>query len=98
MVVGGGNSGAQIAVELSETHQTFLSVGQKLRFLPTTIVSKSLFGFFDLVGVLNAKPDSYIGKKIQDQGDPIFGFELKRKIKERAVEVKGRTTSAAIMR
>lgn len=34
LVVGGGNSGAQIAVELSKEREVYLSVGHKLKFVP----------------------------------------------------------------
>lgn len=88
LVVGGGNSGAQIAVELSGTKNTFLSVSQKLRFLPLKIGGRSIFWWFDKLGILRATRTSIIGKKIQQNGDPIFGFELKKAIKEWEVTLK----------
>jgi putative flavoprotein involved in K+ transport len=93
LVVGGGNSGAQIAVELSEHHETYLSVGQKLRFLPLTVVGKSIFWCFDKLGLLKADRNSRIGKKVQSQPDPIFGSELKEKLKNNRITLKGRTKS-----
>lgn len=93
LVVGGGNSGAQIAVELSEHYETFLSVGQKPRILPLTVVGKSIFWCFDKVGLLQADRNSRIGKKIQSQPDPIFGLELKDKLKNNRITLKGRTQS-----
>ncbi len=92
LVVGGGNSGTQIAVELSEHKEVYLSVGQNLKFLPLKLFSKSIFWWFDKFGILNAKKDSIIGRKLQSQGDPIFGYELKGKIKEGNVSLKQRTT------
>lgn len=93
LVVGGGNSGAQIAVELSNYHETYLSVGQKIRFLPLSIAGKSIFWWFDKLGILQANRDSFIGKKVQSQPDPIFGFELKEKLREKKVTLKARTKS-----
>ncbi|MEH7083027.1 NAD(P)/FAD-dependent oxidoreductase [Neobacillus drentensis] len=93
LVVGGGNSGAQIAVELSEHHETYLSVGQRLRFLPLTLVGRSIFWYFDKLGILKAGRHSLVGKKIQNQGDPIFGYELKEKLKNNSVLLRGRTKS-----
>jgi putative flavoprotein involved in K+ transport len=90
LIVGGGNSGAQIAVELSTTKNTFLSVSQNLRFFPLMIGGKSIFWWFDKLGVLKATSTSVIGKKIQQSGDPIFGFELKKAIKEWEVTLKER--------
>ncbi|WP_050182490.1 flavin-containing monooxygenase [Domibacillus robiginosus] len=77
LIVGGGNSGAQIAVELSDTRETYLSVSQKMKFLPLKIGNKSIFWWFDKAGILKASRHSWIGKKIQAGGDPIFGSELK---------------------
>ncbi|WP_108672430.1 flavin-containing monooxygenase [Peribacillus acanthi] len=91
LVVGGGNSGSQIAVELSKNHETFLSVGQKIRFLPMLVANRSIFWWFDKSGILNANRHSFIGGKIQNNPDPIFGYELKGKIQNREVKMKGRT-------
>ncbi|WP_050179656.1 flavin-containing monooxygenase [Domibacillus robiginosus] len=77
LVVGGGNSGAQIAVELSNTRETYLSVSQRMKFLPMKIGNKSIFWWFDKAGILKASRHSRVGKKIQASRDPIFGSELK---------------------
>ena len=94
MVVGGGNSGAQIAVELSSVKETYISVGNKLSFLPLVVANKSLFWWFDKLGLLKATNTSFLGKKLQQRGDPIFGFELKKAIKDRIVTIKGRVVDA----
>ncbi|MFD2442451.1 flavin-containing monooxygenase [Bacillus sp. CGMCC 1.16607] len=93
LVVGGGNSGTQIAVELSKTHDTFLSVGQKIRFLPLSLAGKSIFWWFEKIGILKANRHSTIGKRFKKLGDPIFGYELKEKIKNQSVKLKGRSTT-----
>jgi putative flavoprotein involved in K+ transport len=43
LVVGGGNTGFQIAKELSTTHKVVLSVGSKQKPLPQRIVGRDLF-------------------------------------------------------
>ncbi|MBS4196233.1 flavin-containing monooxygenase [Lederbergia citri] len=93
LVVGGGNSGAQIAVELSDSHDTYLSIGHKIRFLPLSIGKKSFFWWCEKIGLLKANGDSFIGKKFKDKPDPIFGFELKERIKNNEVQLKTRTKS-----
>ncbi|MHC0039476.1 flavin-containing monooxygenase [Pseudoneobacillus sp. C159] len=93
LVVGGGNSGTQIAVELSETHETYLALGQDIRFLPLSIVGKSIFWWLDRLGILKANRNSLVGKKFMAMGDPIFGYELKGKIKSGKVELKSRAVS-----
>jgi putative flavoprotein involved in K+ transport len=93
LVVGGGNSGTQIAVELSLSHNTYLSVGHPIHFLPLTFFNKSIFWWFDMMGILKFSSTSFVGRRIQKQGDPIFGYELKEKMKKNKVKLNGRTVS-----
>ncbi|RPK08261.1 flavin-containing monooxygenase [Priestia endophytica] len=95
LVVGAGNSGAQIAVELANTHKTYLSTSRKLRFLPLFIMNKNIFWWFDKLGILKATRDSFIGQKLQLYGDPIFGTELKTKMKAGLIRLKARTKTAS---
>ncbi len=91
LVVGGGNSGSQIAVEISREKKTYLSTSKRLTLLPLTIRSKSIFWWFDKVGVLKAPFNSFLGKLIQKRGDPIFGLELKYAIRNGSVFIKNRS-------
>ncbi|CAK6471646.1 putative oxidoreductase CzcO [Peribacillus frigoritolerans] len=93
LVVGGGNSGAQIAVELSKERKVYLSVGQKMKFLPQDFGNKSIFWWFDKLGILNVNVKSKVGKVLKKQRDPIFGFELKSLLKSGSISLKPRTTS-----
>jgi putative flavoprotein involved in K+ transport len=94
LVVGGGNSGAQIAVELSKGRDVYLSIGHQLRFLPQDIGNKSIFWWFDKLGVYKANVNSKVGQFIKNKPDPIFGFELKSLLKNGSVILKTRVTSA----
>ncbi|VXC34906.1 putative oxidoreductase [Bacillus sp. 349Y] len=94
LVVGGGNSGAQIAVEVSKHNETFLSISQPLHFLPLTVWrNRSIFWLFDKLGILNVTSTSFIGKRLKQKGDPIFGFELKQALKKNQVKLKSRFRS-----
>ncbi|MFY3790284.1 flavin-containing monooxygenase [Ureibacillus sp. MALMAid1270] len=90
LVVGGGNSGAQIAVELSKETETYIAISQKLSFLPLVFFNKSMYWWLDKIGILKASTNSFLGKVIQKKGDPIFGFELKDAIKRKEVLLKPR--------
>ena len=94
LVVGGGSSGAQIAAEISNERKVYLSLGKSLKFLPQNIGNKSIFWWFDRLGILNANVNSRVGQLIKNQPDPIFGFELKSKIKNGKVLQKPRVTNA----
>jgi putative flavoprotein involved in K+ transport len=91
LVVGAGNSGAQIAVELSKDREVYLSIGHKMKFFPLDILGKSIFWWFDKLGLLSANIHSKLGQFISKQGDPIFGRELKTLIREGKVTIKTRT-------
>ncbi|WP_338471635.1 NAD(P)/FAD-dependent oxidoreductase [Niallia sp. XMNu-256] len=93
LVVGGGNSGSQIAAELSNNRKTYLSVSHKPKFLPQNLMSKSIFWWFDKFGIYTADVQSKVGQILKKQSDPIFGFELKSLIKSGQVIVKPRTMS-----
>lgn len=92
LVIGGGNSGAQIAVELSVERDTYLACSGRLKFLPLTVGSKSIFWWFDKLGILKANDKSLFGKLIQQRGDPIFGYDLKTAIHDNKVIIKDRVT------
>ncbi|MBV5123661.1 NAD(P)/FAD-dependent oxidoreductase [Bacillus halotolerans] len=90
LVVGGGNSGAQIAVELSKERVTYLACSNKPVYFPLLIGKRSIFWWFDKLGVLHASHTSILGKFIQKKGDPIFGYELKHATKQREIILKTR--------
>lgn len=93
LIVGAGNSGAQIAVELSKDREVYLSVGNKMKFLPLEIIGKNIFWWLDKLGVLGASINSKLGQFISRQGDPIFGLELKALIQSGKVKIRPRTES-----
>lgn len=90
LVVGGGNSGAQIAVELSKERVTYLACSNKPAYFPLWIGKRSIFWWFDKLGVLHASHTSILGKFIQKKGDPIFGYELKHAIRQKKIILKQR--------
>ncbi|MGX4180260.1 flavin-containing monooxygenase [Bacillus sp. JK127] len=90
LVVGGGNSGAQIAVELSKERVTYLACNNKPVYFPLWIGKRSIFWWFDKLGVLHASHTSLLGKFIQKKGDPIFGYELKHAIRQKKIILKQR--------
>ncbi|RFB13544.1 oxidoreductase [Bacillus sp. HNG] len=92
LVVGGGNSGAQIAVELAKERDVYLSVSQKLTFIPQDLAGRSIFWWFDKFGILKANVTSKLGQIIKNRPDPIFGFELRKAIQSQKIIMKPRTT------
>lgn len=102
LVIGGGNSGAQIAAELAASRRVVLSAAHRVTFFPLTIAGRSVFRWFDALGILNAPTESRIGRIVRKRPDPVFGFELKRllaanriTLKPKAVRAEGRTVQFA---
>ncbi|MCM2677462.1 flavin-containing monooxygenase [Alkalicoccobacillus plakortidis] len=77
LIVGSGNTGVQIAAELSHSHDVILSSSKKIKNIPNQIVGKSLFWWLDVLGISKATPHSLVGKFLQKR-DPIIGNDYKR--------------------
>ncbi len=92
LVVGGGNSGAQIAVELAKDHNVTIAVGHQFKFLPLMFLGRSIFNWLEIFGLLYAGKDTLKGKWVQRRYDPIFGKELKNLIQNKKVDVKPKVT------
>lgn len=93
-VVGGGNSGAQIAAELAETRDVTMAVSHPLTFLPLRIMGKSIFYWLEKLGLLYAGKDTWRGAFFQKKKDPIFGFECREYMKNGKIAVKSKVTMA----
>lgn len=95
LIVGMGNSGAQIATEIAKGHQVFLSNGQSRKFLPLSIFGKNIFWYLDKLGILQAHVKTKLGAWISKQPDPIFGYgkELKKEINMGTIREKPRAIS-----
>lgn len=95
LVIGAGNSGAQIAVELAKERVVYLSAGHRINYMPLTLLGKSIFWWFLKTGVLKANIHSDLGRFISRRPDPVFGYELKTMIRDGKVRLKPRTQSIA---
>lgn len=101
VVVGGGNTGFQIAKELSASHRVHLAIGSRQTPLPQRFLGRDLFWWLTKLGVLEKTVDSRIGRRARDR-DTLIGSssrELKRRygvgLKPRVVGASGRTLSFA---
>ena len=97
LVVGGGNTGFQIAKELSATHEVQLAVGSKQKPLPQRIAGRDLFWWLTKTRLLSKTVESRLGSKLRSR-DTLIGSsprELKRRygveLKPRALDAAGRT-------
>ncbi|HET9507064.1 MAG TPA: NAD(P)-binding domain-containing protein [Gaiellaceae bacterium] len=101
VVVGGGNTGFQIAKELAPTHDVHLAIGSRQTPLPQRLLGRDLFWWLTKLGLLQKTVDSRLGRRAS-QRDALIGSsprELRRRygveVKPRAVGAAGRTLSFA---
>jgi putative flavoprotein involved in K+ transport len=96
LVVGGGNTGFQIAAELSATHSVHLSVGSRQTPLPQKIWRRDLFWWLTWTGLLNTTVDSRLGRRLSER-ETLIGSSPRRlrhlgvNLHPRAVSVSGNT-------
>jgi putative flavoprotein involved in K+ transport len=78
VVVGVGNSAAQLTVELAATHRVTVIAPREPRFLPERRLGLSVYWWLLLSGLLNAGSDSRVARGVRDRGDAIVGRDLAR--------------------
>jgi putative flavoprotein involved in K+ transport len=67
LVVGGGNTGFQIAEELAGSREVHLAIGSRQTPLPQRILGRDLFGFLTATRLMNVTANSRIGQRLKDR-------------------------------
>ena len=67
LVVGGGNTGYQIAAELAQSREVHLAVGARQTPLPQRILGQDLFRYLEATGLMNKTVTSRIGQRMKDR-------------------------------
>jgi putative flavoprotein involved in K+ transport len=67
LVVGGGNSGFQIAEELAATRRVDLSIATKLPVLPQRLAGKDLFWWLTHLGLMRVTTESRLGRRMSSR-------------------------------
>jgi len=93
LVVGGGNTGFQIAKELSATHKVALSVGSRQKPLPQRFLGRDLFWWLTTARILDKTIESRLGRKLSTR-DTLIGSSPREIEKRYGVELKPRVVGA----
>ena len=93
LVVGGGNSGFQIAEELAATGTVDLAVGKRIPSLPQRLLGKDLFWWLSGIGFMKVSTDSRLGRKLSKR-DVLIGSSP-RGLRHAGVTLRKRLASAA---
>jgi putative flavoprotein involved in K+ transport len=93
LVVGGGNTGYQIAEELSASREVHLSIGSRQTPLPQRILGRDLFWYLEKTGVIQKTVDSRMGRRMSER-ETLIGSTPRRMRRQYGVELHGRAVSA----
>ena len=100
LVVGGGNTGFQIAKELAASREVHLAIGSRQKPLPQRLLGRDLFWWLTKLGLLSKTVESRLGQRLRSR-DTLIGSsprEVKRQgvqVRPRAVRAEGRTIGFA---
>jgi putative flavoprotein involved in K+ transport len=92
LVVGAGNSGVQIAEELSRTHRVHLAVGERMPRLPQRLLGRSLFWWLERAGLMDVSVDSRLGRRMS-RTDTLIGKSPRMLARTHGVHVTGRVVA-----
>jgi putative flavoprotein involved in K+ transport len=97
LVVGGGNSGFQIAEELAATRQVDLSIATKAPMLPQRLAGKDLFWWLTRLRLMRVTTESRLGRRLSSRPDFVIGSSRRRlhaagvRFLPRVADAEGRT-------
>ena len=95
LVVGGGNTGYQIAEELSASHEVHLSVGSRQTPLPQRLLGRDLFRYLEAVR-LHAG-DGRVAARVSgcSTGETLIGSSPRAARRRHGIELRGRAVEAS---
>jgi putative flavoprotein involved in K+ transport len=92
LVVGGGNTGFQIAEELAQSRVVHLAVGARQTPLPQRILGRDLFRYLEATGLMNKTVTSRIGQRLKDR-ETLIGSSP-RAARKQGIRMRPRVTGA----
>ena len=92
LVVGGANTGCQIALELSRSRDVEISVGQRLPTIPQRPLNRDVWWWGTKLGITRVTGTSRLGKRLS-QRDVVIGGGL-RELRKLGVKIRPRLIGA----
>ena len=93
LVVGGGNTGFQIAEELAPIHEVHLSIGTRQTPLPQRVLGRDLFRYLEATGLMGKTTASRIGRRMQHR-ETLIGSSPRVARRRHGIRLRGRTVDA----
>ena len=94
LVVGGGNSGLQIAGELIGVRPVDVAVGTSPPMLPQRFLGRDLFWWLTRLGAMRVPATSRLGRRMQARGEFVIGTD-RRQLQRAGVRFRPRLADAA---
>jgi putative flavoprotein involved in K+ transport len=94
LVVGGGNTGFQIAEELAASREVHLSIGARQKPLPHRILGRDLFWYLEKIGAMRKSIDTRIGRRLEGR-DTLIGSNPRTLSKRHGVRLHPRAAEAS---
>ena len=92
LVVGGGNSGCQIAGELARSRPVELAVGERVPVVPQRLLGRDIWWWGTALGIDKVTIESRLGKRLSTR-DPVIGIGPRGLAKRFGVRVRPRVES-----
>jgi putative flavoprotein involved in K+ transport len=92
LVVGGGNTGFQIAAELARSREVHLAVGARQTPLPQRILGRDLFRYLEATRLMNQTVTSRVGRRMKDR-ETLIGSSPRR-ARRQGIRMRPRATGA----
>ena len=92
VVVGGGNTGYQIAAELVDSREVHLSIGARQTPLPQRILGRDLFDYLERLGLMAKTVDSRLARRLKER-ETLIGSSPRRARKQ-GIRLRQRVTGA----
>jgi putative flavoprotein involved in K+ transport len=93
LVIGGGNTGFQIAKELSATHKVVLAIGSRQTPLPQRPLGRDLFWWLTKARILDKSVDTRLGQRLSTR-ETLIGSSPRELERRYGVELKPRAVAA----
>ena len=93
LVVGGGNTGYQIAEELSREHDVHLSIGSRQTPLPQRILGRDLFTYLEAARLMRVTVTSRSGRRLQHR-ETLIGSSPRAARRRHGTHLHGRAERA----
>ncbi len=94
VVVGGGNTGFQIAKELSTSHAVELAIGSRQTPMPQRLLGRDLFWWLTKLGLLQKSVETRLGKRAESR-DTLIGSSARELERRYGVVLRPRVVAAS---